>query len=65
MHDLMMILADKLIGKAVDVAYGYFKNFVQAVALYWFLMCFVLVFIASYQEQKGRGNSPVLSYPSL
>ncbi len=65
-HDFWMtILAGKLIGKAVDAACVYLKDFVRAVVLYWFLTRLFLLFIASYQEQKSRGNSPALSYPSL
>ena len=65
-HDFWItILASKLVGKAVDVAYRYVKGFVQAIALYWLFMQFVALFIASYQKQKGRGYTPALSYPSL
>jgi hypothetical protein len=65
-HDFWLtILAGKIVGKAVDMAYGYLRDLVRALVLYWFLTRLFLLFIAMYQKQKGRGYYPALSYPGL
>jgi hypothetical protein len=66
MHlDFWMIGLHVLICEAAHYLEKKLVQFVQGLVMCWVAVYSVAVFIAKYQEQKSRGNSPALSYPSL